>query len=207
MMRVIVFFIFLITFVRVTKAGVTDLELDLDIPDTSQLSYGQIVPFSLTITNHGPDAAAASSISFLPNTVFITGDVYYNSVGYPQVLISRDMSIKQECLFFILSGSPPPPPHPPPSISYIADMPIIPANSSITCYGKAQNFIEEQSIELNFFVAPFYTDTDPNLSNNTTNVVFGLKPKAIPSLNLYGLLAMILLILFVVKPKLNNTQV
>ena len=176
------------------SAGIIDLELELDLQDTSQLEYGQIIPFSLTVTNNGPDDAAGTSDGFLPNSVFIR-TIFENSNGLPQLVFAADTSIEQECFWVSIISEPLPIPGSEPSISYLASMPIIPTGSSVTCYGLVQSFVNVTNKEINFLASPFQDDTDTDLSNNSIDRIFGLRPQVIPSLGMSSLSILIILML------------
>ena len=177
-------------------ADVIDLDLELDLQDTSQLEYGQIVPFSLTITNNGPDAAAGSSDAFLPNRLFIRS-IFENSNGFPELFIVSDNSFEQECFWTSIIAEPPPIPGAQVSLTYLVNMPIIPANSSITCFGLIQSFIEISNKNITFFSSPILADTDTDLSNNSIDRVFGLRPQIIPTNGILGLIILTLFSLFI----------
>jgi hypothetical protein len=66
-------------------------------------------------------------------------------------------------------------------------MPDIPVGSSISCYGLAHiNTFVTTKIVFKVFIRQF--DTDDDLSNNTQEVVFKIKPPLIPVLNWYSLI-------------------
>lgn len=186
-------------------AGIIDLDLELDLQDTSQLEYGQIIPFSLTVTNNGPDAAAGSSDAFLPNRVFIRS-IFENSNGIPELIFAGDPSIEQECFWLSIIVEPPPIPGAQTSLSYLVNMPIIPAGSSVTCYGLVQSFVDTNR-EINFLSSPILADTDTDLSNNSIDRIFGLKPRVIPSLNILSLSILSVLLLIIACFSLNKRLV
>jgi uncharacterized repeat protein (TIGR01451 family) len=195
-MKLHVNFLLILLFINNSYAGEVDLQLEVDFPDTSNLEFGQILPFSVTVTNLGPDDAAGESTGFLPNTVFIS-NIYQDSRGFLELLVAEDISIEQECLFFLITGDPLPPPFPQnPPLNYLIDMPIIPANSSISCYGLVQVLITQERI-IPFQVRAHITDTETILDNNSVDVVFKLKPRVIPILSIYTLLGLIAMFLIV----------
>lgn len=202
--------IFLILLILITanpsSAGIIDLELELDLQDTSQLEYGQILPFSLTVTNNGPDAAAGTSDAFLPNSVFIR-TIFENANGLPELVFAADPSIEQECFWVSIISEPLPIPGSEPSIAYLASMPIIPAGASVTCYGLVQSFVNVTDKEINFLASPFPDDTDTDLSNNSIDRIFGLKPRVIPSLNILSLIILSVLLLIIASFSLNKRLV
>lgn len=165
-----------------------DLSLALDIADTDNVEFGQIIPFSITVTNNGPDAAASTSTSTLPNRIF-TNAFYENSNGFPNIIIFKDNSIKQDCIILTFIGEPPPPPlPPPPTLAFTIRLPMIPANTSVTCYIKAQVLFDSGNESISFRSVPILGDIDSDLSNNNKEIVFSIKPAVIPTLNKFTLL-------------------
>ena len=104
---------------------------------------------------------------------------------------NQDFSISQSCDFLVSIGEPRPPN--PIAFAYQFYFPPIIPGESLTCFGTFRVFFESgtRSIE---WVANSLSDTDPNSSDNSHVMVFGVQPIAVPTLSFNMVVVLILVI-------------
>ena len=176
-------------FSNIAFAGIVDVSLSIDLQLNEEVEYLQESTFSVTVTNHGPDIAGGDSSDQFP--VRMISSSYYIPGNLPFIYITQNTSINQKCFFINSFGSPLPGGLP--SIGYTFAFPRIPANSSITCYGKLKIGFEQGLKKIDFFAfSP--TDNETNFSNNNIEFSFRIKPIPIPLFSFYNLLLLCLLI-------------
>jgi len=169
-------------------AGVADLELSIDHPPLDDLAFGQIIPFSITLTNNGPDTAGGKATTTRPISVDLA--IEQNT----PVLITENTTIEQSCFFLTGFGEPRPPN--PLIIFYSFNFLPIPTGDSITCYGLMQVFLPSGNLSVEWFNFPFLLDTDPDNSNNNVTLQLGVRPPMVPTLSLLALGLLMLSVLF-----------
>ena len=175
-----------------TLAGNIDLELIINSESTQALDFGDSGKFSLTLINHGPDDAGFESLSDFPISVVSSPRMFINEYGYTDILFVQDTSINQDCAF-VISVADPPPGGNGVSYGFKFGFPPIPANSSITCYGKFQVIFASGVRKIKWRTLSS-NDNDVNIGNEIKEVVFGIKPQVIPINSSIALLALILMI-------------
>ncbi|HHL31087.1 MAG TPA: hypothetical protein ENJ41_00785 [Oceanospirillales bacterium] len=190
MKTVVLLFLFLI-FPDKTLAGTVDLELALDLGDTHNLEFAHSYPYSITMINHGPDDAAVDLIAPFPLATIVS-NIRADENGFLDFYFHLDGNIEQNCR--IISGSGTPLPGGEAEYFYFIMVPVILANTSITCFGTYTIGFESGSRLLNFGFYPGF-DTDTDLSNNVEDVVFRIKPRVIPAINGLGLMFILLFVL------------
>ncbi len=173
------------------KAGNVDLELQIDIDLSADVEFKQIGKFSFTVTNHGPDDAGADTTGDFPVSMQ-TSPIKLNPSGFVDVSFNKDFTIAQECFFVTVVAEPPP--GGTVSYGYKFGLPVIPANSSITCYGLYHVGFEFGTKTIKW-TARSFSDNDINMGNEVVEMVFGISSVAIPSSNFYTLMLLIILIL------------
>ncbi|MFK8010801.1 MAG: hypothetical protein AB8B80_02090 [Marinicellaceae bacterium] len=182
-------------------AGNVDLSLEINLDPITEVEFLQTGTFSITVSNLGPDTAGGDSTSNFPIAAISNG-IFENKNGQQDLFIGQNTDLDQVCFFILAFGSPLPGGLP--SVVYNFAYPKIPANESITCYGKYLVGFETGSRDFTFTVRSF-SDNETNLSNNTANFTFRIKPKTVPTLNFYAILILIVLMIGVAKylnPKL-----
>lgn len=202
--RIFLCFFISVSAVSIVNAGDIDLSIELNLEPTTEVEFLQTGTFSITVSNFGPDTAGGDSTSNFPVSAF-TNEFTEHENGFQDLYIGQDEDIEQDCFFVLLFGEPLPGGLP--SIVYGFAYPEIPANEFITCYGKYLIAFENGSRDFSFNVRSF-SDNETNLSNNTANFTFRIKPKSIPTLNFYAILILIVLMIFIaryLKPKVWNT--
>ncbi len=176
----------------IVQAGNIDLSLAIDLQLPEEVDYLQEADFSITVTNNSSVLSGGNNDEF-PISVISTS--FYIPNQLPFFFIIKDTSINQSCFFINSFGSPLPGGLP--SIGYFFNFPPIPANSSLTCYGKLKIGLKSGLKKLKFNLLNT-RDTDDDLSNNIVEFTFRIKPRPIPALSGLSLLLLgVLIISFV----------
>ena len=177
-----------------------------DINLSEYVVQGQQGEFSITITNHGPDDAGVDSLNNLP--IFADSSIIQQRPnGIVDIWFAKDLSQAQECFFVPTIFEPLPIPGSLPSYAFTFAYPVIPVGESITCYGFYSVGFEqgERAVQWDIFNS---TDTDPNLLNNSVDLVFRMQPMMIPSTSTFSLIILTICIFFSfssIKQKLLNS--
>lgn len=190
--------------ISIGYTGNIDLSIELSFEPITEVEFLQTGNFTITVSNFGPDTAGGDSISNFPVSAFSNAITEYGN-GLQDLFIGQNTDIEQVCFFIFAFGEPLPGGLP--SIAYFFEYPEIPANESITCYGKYLVGFESGSRDFSFNARSF-SDNETNLTNNTANFTFRIKPKIIPTLNFYAILILIVLMIFIaryLKPKVWKT--
>ncbi len=174
------------------KAGEVDLELQIDIDLSMGVEFRQIGEFSVTLINHSSEDAGGGSALSHPNDV-LTSIVQQVNNGLPDVFFRQNFAIVQDCIFITVIGEPVP--GGTPTWGFDIAFPVIPANSTVTCYGIYEIGFEQGERTITFSALTSIEDNDTNPSNNSIALVFGIPPIIIPTTNIYSLIFLIVLIL------------
>jgi hypothetical protein len=174
-------------------AGNIDLSIELNIEPVTEVEFLQNGTFTITVSNLGPDTAGGDSSSNFPISAYSNAITAHEN-GLQDLFIRQNTDINQACFFIFSFGEPLPGGLP--SIAYFFEYPEIPANDSITCYAKYLIGFEGGSRDFSFNVRSF-SDNETNLSNNTANITFRIKPKLIPSLNIWSLIILMVIMLII----------
>ena len=183
-------------------SGVADLAITLEHQPLDDLQFGQVIPFSITITNNGPDTAGEDTTTIKPIEAYLI--INKNT----PLFVEQNSSIGQPCDFLLAVGEP----IPPNTVDFIYSFyfPPIPANDSLTCYGLFQVVFQTGNRTIEWSLIPALNDSDPDETNNTATMVFGIKPPMVPSLTTYSMLFLMLLIFVLTKRqfmrKASNTS-
>ncbi len=180
-----------------TLAGVADLALSIEHEPLDDLALGQVIPFSITITNNGPEEAGTNSTIALPLSVDLV--LEQNT----PLLITNNPNIEHPC-FFISGFGKPIPPNPLLFIYTFFSPPIAP-NESITCHGLMQSFLTSGTLSIEWFNLPAFLDTDPDQSNNSITLTLGVRPPMVPALSFWALGLLILLLMYWTRSKFKNS--
>lgn len=196
--------------VSASWAGDIDLSVETNLSNPILVTpEGVTGEFSLTLTNHGPDAAgvnnpnpSSSPIAIIADSIFLDIDDEGNEYGYP-ILFALNPVIQQDCNFFYLQPSPVP--GDPPQIAFIFTAPPLSPGESVTCYGLYNAFFydRERTMDIGWH-SHSTNDTDVDPSNDRAVLTFqgfNPPPQAVPGLSFYGLLLLIFVILFMVYKK------
>lgn len=187
--RHIVFFMLLMTEISSAISGTADLELTMEFDIPKFVNFGDTGEFSITITNNGPDDAGLDS-PFLFPIIANTSAIETSSELMPAVSFSQIL-VEQECFFIASIAEPLPGQYP--TFNYEFDYPIIPVNTSFTCFGQYHIGFSEGVETINWSIFNFL-DTDPNPNNNSVDMVFGIQPPIVPSLSWWSTMIMILIL-------------
>jgi len=192
-------FITTLASIDIVNSGVAELELFIDPVSFENVNLGDTGEFSVTVMNNGPDAAGADSVFPYPVSV-ATEILFANSLGGLDAFFSQNTKISQDCVF--LQSIQEPRPGDPAGFFYTFYFPVIPPNSSLTCYGRFTVGFSSgaRTIDWNVFNP---TDTDPNINNNLIGMRFGITPAAVPSSSIWLILSLCLGILIVLKIRNN----
>jgi hypothetical protein len=167
-------------------SGVADIAITLKHQPLDDLQLGQVIPFSITISNHGPDTAGADSTRKKP----VIANIIINE-SIP-IIIAQDFSIPQTCDFLISIGEP----LPPNTLDFLYSFyyPPIPAGESLTCYGLVQVFIKSGGESIEWYISS-PPDNDPIDINNTATMVFGIKPPMVHTLSFFFFIVLAILMM------------
>jgi len=198
-MKIITAISFLL-FLSVSWSGSIDLSVEVNPSSISIIESVEIGEFSITLTNHGPDAAGSSSPISFP--ISIDTNIIYFEAGVPNAGFASNPDIIDDCLFFpyVLD----PLPGNPVGIIYSFFTPVIPAGESVTCYGLYYtNF--DNGIRTVEWSPSSVTDNDTDPSNDISLMTFRGFVAPVPSLTVYGIVLLALMFLgmgfrFSIKP-------
>jgi len=171
-------------------AGTVDLEITLESDINGEVDFRNLVEFSVTLTNNGSDDAGTNTTFPYPNSVN-SSLVNLNQNGFVDVSFIQNFNINQECYFAEIVLDPPPNGE----VHYVYEIgfPIVPAHSSITCYGIYHIGFESGERKVKLKARTSLGDVDTNPNNNEIEIVFGIKPQVIPFFTNIGLFLLILL--------------
>lgn len=171
-----------------SKAEVADLSLDLEFDDiNSGVIYEPEGSFRIIVTNNGPEAAGTNSTLTTPIAVF-SGFVELATDG-TEMNYALDPNIPQSCQFGLISVDPRP--GEPPGFVFVFRFPVIQPGTSVTCHGLYSINFPAGTRSYEWFVNPHIDDTDPDLTNNSFQVIFGVAPRQVPSIGFLGMLLLI----------------
>lgn len=183
----------LLSFVICTvNASDVDLELQINIDISEGVEFQQTGKFSITLVNNSSEDAGGGSALSRPNDV-LTSIVQQASNGLPDVFFRQNFAIAQDCIFIAVIGEPVP--GGTPTWGFDIAFPVIPANSTVTCYGIYEIGFEQGERTITFSALTSIEDNDTNPINNSIALVFGIPPRIIPTTNIYSLTFLIVLIL------------
>src|SRR5690554_736373 len=185
--QVLFFFLF---FTGNVSAGSIDLSIEINPSSINNLSAGDVGEFSVTITNSGIDEAGAGSSLSYP--ISIDTEIIYLEAGSYSVEFSSNPNIIQDCVFypFIID----PTPGNPVGVIYSFYTASIPPGQSVTCHGLYYIYSEAGSRTVEW--SPLsVTDNDTNSSNDIALMTFRGYIPPIPSLSLYGLFFLVLMVI------------
>ena len=177
----------MVLFSTTSFSGEADIAITLDHQSLDDLEFGQVIPFSITISNYGPDTAGADS----PIEKSISASFIMNQ-NTALLLVAQDNSIEQSCDFLLSFGDPRP--GNTLDIFYSFYYPNIPAGESLTCYGIFEVYFGSGRRAINWNLSS-PTDTDPDQSNNTAEMVFGIRPPVVPSLTIISVILLTVMFL------------
>ncbi len=173
-------------------AANVDLAISTDIDVSAGVEFRDFVAFSITLSNYGNDDAGTSIDAERPNDVY-TSLINQGSNGFVDVSFRQNFNIAQDCFFVGIVLDPPP--NGVVHYAYDIAFPVIPAHSSVTCYGYYHIGFEDGIRKIKLRVNLAQGDSDTNLTNNETEIVFGIRPQIIPTLSPLSLVALLLLVL------------
>lgn len=173
------------------SAGLIDLSIEINPSPITDVSTGDIGEFNITITNNGPDDAGADSSLSFPVTVNSERIFLEANGGFIDFDINTN--INQDCVFQTIILDPVPGDLV--SVIYTFRTPVIPAGSSFTCHGFYYvNFDNEtRSME---WRSNSSTDNDTNSSNDAFLMSFRGQVTPVPSLSIYSLILLGLVMTF-----------
>ena len=195
-MKILIIIIYLLGLNNVNASN-ADMQIDIEIPNTSNLTRGDVVPFTLTITNNGPDNSDSLAI------IYNDSEINDNIFALSNLSFTVDESIDQECEFAPINANDTIPNTGPDFIGfYFVLMPDLPANSSVSCRGFANVSIYKIT-KIDFHAVVRQTDNDNDLSNNTQSVIFNVKPTAIPLLSRFSFVILTLIFILLGCRQIN----
>jgi len=162
---------------------------------------GQQRSFELTVTNNGPDAANPTGDDFFFAGTTLIGS---NDQWVPDILFELDViNSPPECVFSGFFIDPLPGQNPKYAFTFFFLQ--LQANQSITCKGfYTANFTQGERYvrwELHNNLA-----NDPDLSNNNVELIFGLRPIAVPIFSKFTLILLVALFLLITLTKRNKIK-
>ncbi len=184
-------FVFMLMFAHLSNANDVDLDIQLSPTTVAEFTDGDTGEFIITITNNGTEDAGLLSTSQLP--IAIDSDIIFLENNRYFVEFTRNNNIQQDCQF-VETAIDPIPGQPPASIfSFFTS--VIPAQSTITCYGiYLANFnLGIRSID---WTVNSTLDTDIDDSNNQITMRFFGSLTPVPGLSIFGVISLILLFIF-----------
>ncbi len=167
-------------------AGSVDLSVASSYSSANDLTAGDRVKFSVSAINNGPDTTGTGASTGFP-LVFSTSGIELREDG-TDIVFYLDESIPQPCFLGAVIGSPLPGQLP--TISYGYVHPPIQPSEMGTCYGEFQVF-ESTKVDI---TARSIGDTDPDFSDNTLFLRFGLLPQQVPTVSLLSVIVMALIL-------------
>lgn len=180
-------------------AGTADLSIELSFNEVNGVVYEEQGEFVARITNNGPDIAAGSAPVSFPISL-TSGLIQDNGSFTPEIQFAAgSQNNNQECYFILVIGSPPPGG----TVSYVYNINInsMAVNETVECHGIFSRHFLSGTRDVNWTIRNAY-DTDPDSTNNSQIVTFGIPPKAVPVNNAFVLaLLFILMIYFGYKSK------
>lgn len=177
-------------------SGTADLELSMHINGIANgVQNGQQGTYTLTITNNGPEIAAAG----------ITGDIIA-AISSPIPLVEGGPAIDflpsnsddPRCGFAV-AQSEPSPIHPS-RFAYFIRVPSLQVNESIECSGLYIVNLAFGELLVNWSLNNQF-DTDPDENNNEVTFLFGIAPRQVPATHFLGIVVLIMLTLLLVRNK------
>ena len=201
MIRVVLILSYLLSFS--VSAENVDLTFSTDIDVSSGVEFRDLVAFSITLTNNGPDDAGTNTTFPYPNSVN-SSLMNLNQNGFVDVSFIQNFNFSQPCYFgeVVLD----PPPNGNVHYAYEINFPVISANSSITCYGFYHIGFESGRRIVRLKARTLQGDVDINPDNDEIEIVFGIRPKVIPIFTTLGLILIVFLFIYLAYFKLSRNE-
>lgn len=195
-MRYFILFLTLFSSIQ-SLAGTADLSVILEYEDTNGIVLDRQGEITFIITNNGPDIAAdgvpGNPIAVLSNTIQDNGSFT------PEIEFAPAIGNDPRCNILLTIGDPPPGG----SVvyAYTITLPPLDVNQTITCRAVfSRNFMsgtrEVSWTSFNNF------DVDPDSSNDSQTIVFGIPPRSVPLDNPLFLIGLLLLVLYYGRNKI-----